>query len=405
VVRRFVTDNAAYWIDEFHLDGLRLDATQSLVDRSDEHIIAALARAARAAAGDRRILIVAENEPQDANLVRSPQGGGCGLDGLWNDDFHHSAIVALTGRRQAYYGDYHGTANEWLAAARHGFLFQGQRSAWQKKRRGHSARGVAPDAFIAFLENHDQVANSYWGARVWQDSSPGCFRAMTALLCLGPWTPMLFQGQEWNASSPFHYFADHNPELAALVRTGRAKFMSQFPGCAAGPVDEAPSRPGFDQLFDASRLRWEERGRPVHDRALRLHHDLLALRRGDPTLRAWGGGTVSLEVAPLTPTCGILRYFVDGAPPAGEPIDDRPEDRLLAVNLGPDLELESPVEPLLSPPGQTGHHRWRMLWSSEDPRYGGNGCAEPEAGARGWRLPGFAAVLLGPAPAASAHRK
>lgn len=390
-VRQLVTDNATYWIDEFHLDGLRLDATQALHDRSDEHIIAAITREARAVAGGRRLLIIAENGPQDTKLLRSTEAGGFGLDALWNDDFHHSAVVALTGRRQAYYSDFRGTANEWLAAAKHGFIFQGQRSAWEKNRRGHSTRGLPPAAFIAFLENHDQVANSLRSSRVWQESSPGCYRAMTALLCLGPWTPLLFQGQEWSTSSPFYYFADHKPELASLVRKGRVEFMSQFVGCAEESGQALLGDPASADLFEASRLRWQERALPLHDRALRLHRELLALRREDPTLGGYGRVGVSLEIAALTPTCGLLRYFADG-PAAGS----RPEDRLLIVNLGPDLDLEGPAEPLLAPPAEPGHTCWRTLWSSEDPRYGGSGSAEPESEERGWKLPGSATVLLGP---------
>jgi maltooligosyltrehalose trehalohydrolase len=390
-VRTLVTDNAAYWIDEFHLDGLRLDATQNLQDRSPDHIVAALTRRARAVAGGRRLLIIGENNSQDTNLLRSTEVGGYGLDALWNDDFHHSARVALTGRRQAYYGDYHGTSNEWLAAAKYGFIFQGQRSAWQKSRHGRSTRGLPPAAFIGFLENHDQVANSLWSTRVWHESSPACHRAMTALLCLGPWTPLLFQGQEWNSSAPFYYFADQKPELATLIRAGRIEFMSQFAGCAAGAGRDLLPDPASPDLFEASRLRWDERDLPAHRRALQLHRDLLALRRTDSTLSGYGRAGVSLEVAALTPTCGILRYFVDG-PAAGA----RSEDRVLIVNLGPDLDLEGPAEPLLSPPAEPGHTAWRMLWCSEDPRYGGSGCAEPESEDRGWRLPGFAAVLLGP---------
>jgi len=391
-VRQFVTDNAAYWIDEYHLDGLRLDATQSIGDRSPEHIIAALGRRARFAAGGRRLLIIAENEPQDTNLVRSTVVGGLGLDALCNDDFHHSAVVALTGRRQAYYGDYHGTANEWLAAAKHGFLFQGQRSAWQNKRRGHSTRGLPPAAFVAFLENHDQVANSLWSARLWQESSAGCHRAMTALLLLGPWTPLLFQGQEWNASSPFYYFADHHPELAQQVRKGRETFMLQFAGCAAGTARDRLSDPASADTFDASRLRWEERTLPAHERALRLHQDLLALRRSDPTLEAAQAQMgVSLEIASLAPTCGVVRYFVD-SPATGATA----RDRLLLINLGPDLDLDSVAEPLLSPPTAPAQASWRILWCSEDPRYGGSGCAEPESKDGTWKIPGFAAVFLGP---------
>lgn len=391
-VRRYVTDNAAYWIDEFHLDGLRLDATQAIVDGSKEHIIAALGRAARAAAGGRRLLIIGENEPQEAILLRPTALGGYGLDGLWNDDIHHSMNVALTGRRQAYNSDYAGTANEWLAAVKHGFLFQGQRSAWQGKRRGHSARGLPAASFVAFLENHDQVANSMHATRLWMQSNPACHRALTALLILGPWTPMLFQGQEWNSTAPFFYFADHKPELAKLVREGRALFMSQFPGSGSGSDPSLLPDPSSPGLPESSRLRWEERAEPEHAAALRLHADLAALRRADPTLGAHGATGISLEVAALTPTCGLIRYFVDGSTRS-----DGSSERLLIVNLGSDLVLPTIAEPLLSPPVEPAQACWRILWSSEDPRYGGNGCAEPDSEDKGWRIPGAATVLLGPA--------
>jgi maltooligosyltrehalose trehalohydrolase len=392
-VRALVTDNAVHWIDEYHLDGLRLDATQTLLDRSPEHIVAAIGARTRAAAGGRRLLIIAENEPQDANLLRSTAHGGCGLDALWNDDFHHSAMVALTGRRQAYYSDYSGQMGELLSIVKHGFAFQGQWSAWQKKHRGQSTRGLPPAAFVAFLENHDQVANSMWSSRVWQETSPGRARALTALLLLGPWTPLLFQGQEWNASTPFHYFADHNPELARLVRAGRRQFMSQFPGCV-GAGGELLADPGAAEVFQASRLAWNERLLPGHARALALHRDLLRLRRSDATLSAHAATGVALEVATLGPHCGVLRYFVDGPVAAAGP-----RDRLLVINLGADLELPATTEPLLAPPGGPGHVShlcWRMIWSSEDTRFGGHGSAEPEQEERGWRLPGEATVLLAP---------
>jgi len=388
-VRQLVVDNAVHWIDEYHLDGLRLDATQHILDDSSEHILAVLGRETRAAAGGRRLLLIAENERQESRLLHATDLGGMGLDAMWNDDFHHSAAVALTGRRQAYYGDYCGTANEWLATARHGFLFQGQRSAWQKHPRGHSARGLPAAAFVAFLENHDQIANSLWSARLWRQSSAGCQRAMTALLLLGPWTPLLFQGQEWNATTPFHFFADHHPELAKLVLSGRMEFMSQFPGCASEAARDLMPDPACDDTYASSKLCWEERATPQHRRTLQLHQDLLTIRREDPTIRAQAASGVALEVAALNSSCGLLRYFVDGG--ASE---SHAQDRLLIVNLGADLDIPSPSEPLLSHPQSSGHSSWRILWSSEDPRYGGYGCSEPESADTGWHIPGFAAVLL-----------
>ena len=186
-VREFFTTNAAYWIDEFHLDGLRLDATQSIFDDSpDEHILAAISRATRRAAGKRSIVLVGENEPQDSRLVRSLDQGGYGLDMLWNDDFHHSARVALTGRAEAYYSNHRGRPQELLAAVKFGFLYQGQYYAWQKKPRGTPSLDLPPHAFVTFLDNHDQVANSVSGLRTLAMSSPGRYRAVTALDAAGP---------------------------------------------------------------------------------------------------------------------------------------------------------------------------------------------------------------------------
>ena len=220
-VRDYVAENAAYWIAEFNFDGLRLDATQALFDASAEHILARIAREARVAAGDRKILLIAENEPQETRLVRPELDDGYGLDALWNDDFHHSAHVALTGRREAYYHDYRGAPQEFVSAARYGYLFQGQRYDWQDAPRGTPGLSLPPTAFVTFLENHDQVANSARGLRLHALASHARLRALTALLLLSPQTPMLFQGQEFWASAPFHFFADQGPELDPKIAEGR----------------------------------------------------------------------------------------------------------------------------------------------------------------------------------------
>src|SRR5207248_1373765 len=162
----------------------------------------------RDAADPRRTLIVGENEPQQVRLIRPPEKGGYGIDMLWNDDFHHSALVALKGHNEAYYTDYLGKPQEFISAAKWGFLFQGQHYSWQKKRRGTPGLDLAPANFVTFLENHDQVANTGRGLRVRLLTSPGLYRAVTALLLLAPGTPMLFQGKEFGSTRPFCFFAD-----------------------------------------------------------------------------------------------------------------------------------------------------------------------------------------------------
>jgi maltooligosyltrehalose trehalohydrolase len=376
-VREWVITNARYWIEEYHLDGLRLDATHAIHDASPENIVAALTKAARAGAPGREILIVAESESQEARLARPPTSGGFGVDALWNDDFHHSARVALTGHNEAYYSGYQGKPQELLSAVKYGYLYQGQRYQWQKKRRGTPALDLRPAQFVLYLQNHDQIANSGRGERVEQLTSPGRYRAMAALLLLAPGTPMLFQGQEFGASSPFYFFADHNPELGKLVREGRAQFLSQFPSLAQPAMVEHLIDPGDPANFERCKLDFGERER--HAAAYSLHKDLLKLRREDPVFRLQKQGGV--DGAILSDQSLVLRYFSANG-----------DDRLLLVNLGADLHLEPAPEPLLAPPEG---RRWEVLWSSEDPRYGGSG-TPPVDGDEGWRIPGEAAVVMRP---------
>ena len=375
--REFFVQNAAYWIREFHFDGLRLDATQDLHDASPEHVIRSITSAARAAAGARSIVIVAENEPQHTVIVRDPAAGGCGADALWNDDAHHTAVVALTGRREAYYRDYRGSAQELVSCARFGYLYQGQYYSWQKQRRGMPALDLMPQAFVVYLENHDQIANSAFGRRLHQLASPSRLRAMTAWLLLGAQTPMLFQGQEFWSSSPFLYFADHGPDLAAAVRDGRREFLAQFPSVGDERVQSLLPPPSDEQTFRQCRLDLRERD--AHAEAYALHCDLLALRRDDAVLSH--AGRYRPEGAVLGPGAFLLRY-----------LDAAHGDRLLVVNLDCDLDVTPAPEPLLAPPAGA---RWTLAWSSESPQYGGQGT--PAIDLEGpFVLPGGTALLFMP---------
>jgi maltooligosyltrehalose trehalohydrolase len=376
-VRQFFIGNAGYWIDEFHFDGLRLDATQQIFDSSPEHVLAAIARRVRDAAAGRRTVIVAENEPQLAALARPLDRGGYGLDALWNDDFHHSAHVALTGRCEAYYSDYRGTAQELVSTMKRGFLYQGQRSGWQRKRRGTPAAGLPPAAFVHYLQNHDQVANSIDGKRIHQLTAPGLHRALTAVLLLGPQTPLLFQGQELGVQSPFLYFADHPRPLSAQIREGRRKFLSQFPGVATPRGAARLQDPADRAAFESCKLDPQAGSAEVQA----LHRDLLRLRRDDPVFAAQGRS--GIDGAVLSDRAFAIRWF------------DARGDRLLIVNLGHRQRLDAAPEPLLAPPAGAA---WRTLWSSEEPRYGGSGTPDLEDGEGVWTLLAHAAVALAPAP-------
>jgi maltooligosyltrehalose trehalohydrolase len=298
-----------------------------------------------------------------------------GLDALWNDDFHHSASVALTGRREAYYSDYSGSPQEFVSTARYGFLFQGQRYAWQKNPRGTPSRGLGPSAFVNFLENHDQVANSLDGRRLRFLASPALYRAFTALLLLAPGIPMIFQGQEFGASTPFRYFADHGAELARKVQEGRAGFVAQFPSLASPAEQGLLPVPHDPASFEQCRLDWRERD--ANTGFVRLHRDLLALRRELP-LRGQG----AVDGAVIGAQAFVLRYI-------GE---REAEDRLLIVNCGADLVASSLAEPLVAPPAAS---TWRLRWSSENPEYGGTGAAAP-VDDDGWRIAGHSAFVLEP---------
>jgi maltooligosyltrehalose trehalohydrolase len=353
--REHFVGNAGYWIDEFHFDGLRLDATQDIHDRSREHVISSIVQRARQAAPTRPVFIVAENEPQHTKLVRPPSAGGYGIDALWNDDYHHTATVALIGRREAYYTDYTGSAQEMISCAKYGFLFQGQWYQWQKQRRGEAGLDLAPYRFVTYLENHDQVANTPFGRRLHELASPGRLRALTALTLLGPGTPLLFQGQEFAASAPFLFFADHKPELNGAIRAGRQEFLAQFPSLRDPEVVAALPSPSDEATFRRSKLDPSERER--NGAAMALHRDLLRIRRSDPVIRR--AGFLRPDGAVLTPDAFLLRYQ------GGED-----GDRLLVVNLGCDVDLRPLPEPLLAPPAES---HWVVQWSSNAVRYAGEG--------------------------------
>ncbi len=379
--RAYFAENGAYWVDELHFDGLRLDATQCIFDASETHVVKEIAELARAAARHRSIVLIAENEPQHAALARPTAEGGFGLDAIWNDDFHHSARIAATGRAEAYYSSACGKAQELVSAVKWGTLFQGQLYPWQEKRRGTPAFDLPAEAFVAYLQNHDQVANSGRGLRLSALASPGRVRALTALLLLAPSTPMLFQGQEIAATAPFLFFADHEPELAELVAKGRRGFLDQFPSLQDPKTKELTALPHDAQTFERCKLDLSERFRPGHAETFALHKELLRLRREDPTFSAQRRDLVHGAV--LATEAFVVRFGTGTG-----------EDRLLLVNLGCDLDLVSVAEPLLAP---LHGYDWRVLVSTEDPRYGGSGT--PPAREHGQRvLLGHSALVLAPEP-------
>ena len=375
-VRDFVRENAAYWIRDFHFDGLRMDAVNALLDSSKEHIVSEICATARRAAGSRQLFIVGECEPQDSRLLRGTGAYADGLDAMWNEDWHHSAFVALTGRRHAYFTDYRGTAQEFASMARHGFLYQGQWYSWQNKPRGGYALGLPAPRFVAFLENHDQIANTGLGERLYHHVDRALWRAFSAALMLGPALPMLFQGQEFGSSRPFTYFADHEGELAAAVEQGRIDFLAQFPSLKTPEMRAAVPKPAAVETFEGCKLVDSERA-DNENGLLRLHCDLLKLRRDDAILRDVGTERVQVESSAPTECVLLLRYI-------GEH-----EDRLLVVNFADEYPCAM-NDPLYAPRPATA---WKQIWTSEQLQYGGI-AVTPIPDAQPWVMPATSATLL-----------
>lgn len=376
--REFLIGNACHWIREFHLDGFRLDATQAIFDSSKTHLLAELTQRARAIAQPRSIIFIAENEPQCSEHLLPVEAGGFGMDAMWNDDFHHSARVALTGSRDGYFHDYTGRAQELLSCVRRGFLYQGQWYEWQKHSRGSPLHGREAAACVVFLQNHDQVGNTATGVRIHSHSAAARYRALAAVTLLAPQTPMLFMGQEFGASTTFTFFADHTEKLSRQVHTGRREFIGQFRAYADGRLQALIPDPRAERTFLDSKLDWDECSR--HPHMLSLHRDLLRLRAADPVISRQD--VAAIDGATLSEHSFALRWF-----------DAYHGDRLLIVNLSSELDARSIAEPLLAPPRGSG---WQTLWNSEAPEYGGLGAFEPVAdhGRGAWQIQAQCAVLL-----------
>jgi maltooligosyltrehalose trehalohydrolase len=282
-VRRFLCDNALWWLIDLGFDGLRLDAVHGIVDQSAWPFLEQLAdevRAAEAHAG-RPLWLIAESDLNDPRIVRPKAAGGMGIDAQWCDDWHHAVHAALTGETAGYYGDF--SAPGTLAKAlSEGYVYDGGYQPSRRRTHGRPLEGVRPDQLVVSTQNHDQVGNRAMGDRLVHIAGEGAAHAAAALLLTTPFVPMLFQGEEWGASSPFPYFCDHSdPDLAEAIRSGRRTEFAELVGSGADVPD-----PLAATTFESARLRWDERTSGVHARLLRWHTDLIALRRARPELAA-----------------------------------------------------------------------------------------------------------------------
>ena len=275
-VRHLFIDNALYWLREFHIDGLRLDATNALKDDSTVHFLAELAAAVEAFEPGPPRHLFAEDHRNLSALVLPQKQGGHGLDGVWVDDFHHQVRNLTAGDVESYYAAYEGTtARDIATTLEQGWFYTGQRNPVTGEPRGTDPSDVRPDQCVFCIQNHDQIGNRAQGERLSDDVAPEVFRAASALLLFAPELPLLFMGQEWAADTPFQFFTDHNEELGRLVTEGRKKEFEKFSGFGGADVPD----PQDEATFRRSKLDWSELERPGHAGVLRLYRDLLRLRK------------------------------------------------------------------------------------------------------------------------------
>jgi malto-oligosyltrehalose trehalohydrolase len=282
-VRDFYINNTLYWLEEFHLDGLRFDAVHAIIDDSRKHIMTQIAETARAyAGGDRNIYLVLENGANQARFLGAP-GRSNKYDAQWDDDVHHCLHSILTGERDGYYSDYADQTHAKLCRSlAEGFVYQGEHSAFESKPRGEPSAHLPPSAFVIFLQNHDQIGNRALGDRLGHIvKNEQALRAATAVLLLAPSPPMLFMGEEWNAPEPFPYFCDFEPELATKVREGRRKEFQHFERFRDPAHTDTIPDPTIASTMQSARLDWSRVKSAGHEDWLDLYHRLLMIRRAE----------------------------------------------------------------------------------------------------------------------------
>ena len=282
-VRRFFCDNAAMWLEDYHFDGLRIDAVHAFADHSAVHFLEQLRNEVTELSTKlgRKLVLIAESDLNDQRIVRSPELGGFGLDAQWSDDFHHALHTALTGETRGYYADFDGLAD--LAKALSSvFVYDGKYSRSRRRRHGRPATGAGGRQFLAYAQTHDQVGNRMFGERTSQLVSPRLLELTAAFVLTAPFIPMLFQGEEWGASTPFLYFTDH--EDAALGRAVSDGRRREFESLGLDP--ERVPDPQSPDTFRRCVLNWDEVGTAHHAGLLGLHRELIALRRRTPELLA-----------------------------------------------------------------------------------------------------------------------
>ena len=355
-VRRYIIDNALYWVTEYHADGLRLDAVHGIFDFSAKHLLQEIVEEVHAQADQlgRRVVVIGESDLNDPKLIRPIEQYGYGLDGQWSDDFHHAVHALLTEETLGYYADF-GAAGHVAAALREPFVYAGSFSPHRKRRHGGSSEGLPREKFVVATQNHDQIGNRASGDRLSTVLEPDQLRLSAALLLLSPYVPLIFMGQEYGETNPFQYFVSHSDaQLVDAVRAGRRQEFVSF-----GWGDDVPD-PQSEETFRRSTLDRARAHQPEHAAIFALYRDLLVLRDEEPMLLPDGA---ELSVTEREGCITVLR----------RPRDARVENAsgLLAV-----FNCTGEARDVPLPDNASG--RWTLRLTTDAADYGGEGRAAEE---------------------------
>jgi maltooligosyltrehalose trehalohydrolase len=307
-VRRFVIDNALMWLEDYGFDGLRLDAVHAIFSFEAVHLLEELSIAVKTLGTElgREFVLIAESDLNDPRLVHGASRGGYGLDAHWADDFHHAIHRYFTGETDGYYVDFHGLADI-ATALRDGYVYQGKYSVHRGRRHGRPPVGVAPHQLVVSAQNHDQIGNRAQGERLSMMLGLPQLKAVAALTVLAPFVPLLFQGEEWGAATPFLYFTDHeNPELGRLVAEGRSREFSAFRWQGAVP------NPQEADTFARSKLNWPELSEARHAELLRWYREIIRLRRDKAVMTHESPAESDKAVAAFDAEAGWLTFVHNG---------------------------------------------------------------------------------------------
>ena len=349
MVRQFFIENALHWVHEYHIDGLRLDATHAIVDTDSRHFVAQLTARVKESTA-RPVYVIAEDHRNLAHMIRPEGEGGWGLDGVWADDFHHKVRVALTGDNEGYYRDYTGSMSNLARTLNQGWHFTGQYSSYLQEDRGTDPTGIPPRRFVFCIQNHDQIGNRAFGDRLHHQIELAAYRAVSVLLLCAPATPLLFMGQEWAATTPFLYFTDHPEVLGRLVTEGRRNEFRHFTAFSDAEARGRIPDPQDQTTFLASRLDWSESLDEPHVSTLRLYQRLLALRQQEAAIRCEQFAAYALTESTL-----LLRQDADDGP-----------SLLAVIQMSRSSEVRLAKQECLA---GLNPRLWQILLTTEDPPF------------------------------------